>query len=260
MTTFIDPGAGRRSASIAEIRDWALVWDTYDPAVHGTRGMPGLYLGARHENWWGSTLSLEQLLDLAQGHGIPVAWVPSAHILRELAAAGPGHNDKLAVLAAAEDDIRALCRARLHECDDLWLTAEVEAGQKAVAAWDDGHREAAATLAVAALEQILYTLTETKDRTNAALGKIGKEKPNSYLPARQYVFAPLATLYAQYRPERNDPLPDNLSRHAVLHHLPLDHLNPGHCIIAVMLLVSVLRQSQERADDIRYDLMMSAAD
>lgn len=259
MTTFIDPGAGSHRASIAEIRDWALVWDTYDPATHGTRAMPSLYPAARHENWWGSTLSLEQLLDLAQGHGIPVAWVPSPDILRQLAAANPDHDDKLAVLVVAEDEIRSLCRVRLDECGDLWLTAEVEAGRKAVAAWDDGHREAAATLAVAALEQILYTLTETKDRTNTALGKIGKEKPNSYLPARQYVFAPLATLYARYRPEQNDPLPDNLSRHAVLHHLPLDHLSPGHCIVAVMLLVSVLRQSQERAEDIRHDLMVSAA-
>ncbi|MFF1400195.1 hypothetical protein ACFVZD_41295 [Streptomyces sp. NPDC058287] len=260
MTTFIDPGAGRRSGSMAEIRDWARVWDAYDPEVHGTRNMPSFYTAARHENWWGSTLSLEQLLDLAQGHGIPVAWVPGADVLRQLGAADPGHDDKLTVLVAAEDDIRPLCRARLDECDDLWLTAEVQAGRKAVAAWEDGHREAAATLAVAALEQILYTLTETKDRTNAALGKIGKEKPNSYLPTRQYTLAPLATLYAQYRPERNDPLPGNLSRHAVLHHLPLDHLSPGHCIVAVMLLVSVLRQSQERAEDIRHDLMMSAAD
>ncbi|RLV64159.1 hypothetical protein STAN_6979 [Streptomyces sp. CBMAI 2042] len=149
---------------------------------------------------------------------------------------------------------------RLDECTDEWLTAEVEAGRKALAAWEDGHREAAATLAIAALEQILYTLTETEKRKHWALAKIGRQKPNGYLPARQYVFAPLATLYTKYYPEENDPLPDNLSRHAVLHYLPLDHLSHGHCIIAVMLLVSVLRQSQERAQDIRDDLVMAAAD
>ncbi|MEU5257209.1 hypothetical protein [Streptomyces longwoodensis] len=260
MTTFMNPGAGKNKATIADIRDWALIWDTYDPAVHGTQRMPSLYTVVRHENWWGSTLSLEQLLHLAQEHGIPVAWVPTPKILRQLAAAGPTHDEKLAVLAAAEGDLLSLCRTRLDECDDAWLAAEVEAGRKAVAAWTDGHREAAATLAVAALEQILYTLTETADRKHAALRKIGQQKPNKYLPARQYVFAPLATLYQQYYPEKNDPLPDNLSRHAVLHALPLDHLSIGHCIIAVMLLVSVLRQSQERAEDIRHDLMMSAAD
>lgn len=176
MTTFTDPGAGRHGASIAEIRDWARVWDTYDPAVHGTRNMPSFYTAARHENWWGSTLSLEQLLDLAQSHGIPVAWVPSPGTLRQLAAAGPSHDAKLAVLVEAEDEIRSLCHVRLDECGDLWLTAEVEAGRKTVAAWDDGHREAAATLAVAALEQILYTLSETKARSHAALREIGRKK------------------------------------------------------------------------------------
>ncbi|MFJ9765531.1 hypothetical protein ACIRUY_17110 [Streptomyces erythrochromogenes] len=260
MTTYADPGAGRHSASISEIRDWAKAWDTYDPEVHGSQVMPGFYTAARHENWWGSTVSLEQLLDLAQVHGIPVAWVPDRDVLRQLAAAGPTHDEKLAVLVGAEEEIRALCHARLDECHDEWLTAEIAAGHKALAAWDDGHREAAATLAIAALEQILYTLTEAEDRSHGALRQIGRQKPNSYLPARQYVFAPLATLFARYYPERNDPLPDNLSRHAVLHHLPLDHLSRGHCTVAIMLLVSVLRQSQERAQDIRDDLMMAAAD
>ncbi|MFJ3786800.1 hypothetical protein [Streptomyces sp. NPDC090093] len=261
MTTFTDPSAGRNKASIAELRDWAKIWDTYNPAVHGHQEMPSFYTaGSRHENWWGSTVPLDQLLHLAQDHGIPVAWLPDREILQRLATAGPAHDDKLAVLVAAEAEIRALCKVRLDECTDEWLTAEVEAGRKALAAWEDGHREAAATLAIAALEQILYTLTETEERKHWALAKIGRQKPNGYLPARQYVFAPLATLYTKYYPEENDPLPDNLSRHAVLHHLPLDHLSHGHCIIAVMLLVSVLRQSQERAQDIRDDLVMAAAD
>ncbi|MGW1940135.1 hypothetical protein [Streptomyces goshikiensis] len=261
MTAYADPSAGRRTASIQEMRDWARVWDTYDPEVHGSQDMPGFYAQPlRHGNWWGSTVSLEQLLDLAQVHGIPVAWVPDRDVLRKLAAAGTTHDEKLEVLVAAEEEIRTLCHARLDECHDEWLTAEIEAGHKALAAWDDGHREAAATLAIAALEQILYTLTETEKRTHVALGRIGRQKPNDYLPARQYVFAPLATLFARYYPENNDPLPENLSRHAVLHHLPLDHLSRGHCTVAIMLLVSVLRQSQERAQGIRDDLMMAAAE
>ncbi|MER6523240.1 MULTISPECIES: hypothetical protein [unclassified Streptomyces] len=128
MTSYTDPGAGRHSASIGEMSDWAKVWDIYDPEVHGSQEMPGFYTAVRHENWWGSTVSLEQLLHLAQKHGIPVAWVPDRDVLRQLAAAGPAHDDKLAVLVAAEDSIRALCHVRLAECDDNWLTAEIAAG------------------------------------------------------------------------------------------------------------------------------------
>jgi hypothetical protein len=137
---------------------------------------------------------------------------------------------------------------------------EVEAGRKALAAWAGGHHEAAACLALAGLEQILYRITWTKTRTHAELRRIGAEQPALYLPARQYALAPLATLYAQYYPEKGDPLPDNLSRHAVLHHLPLDHLSPGNCIIAMMLFVSIIRQYQEHAEEIRQDLIAQATD
>ncbi|GAA4803060.1 hypothetical protein GCM10023220_35260 [Streptomyces ziwulingensis] len=74
------------------------------------------------------------------------------------------------------------------------------------------------------------------------LQKAGKKKPNVYLPKHQYVLAPTT-----------------LSRHAVVHHLPLSHLNAGHCIIAVMLLISIIRETQERYDGIRDDLLMQAS-
>jgi hypothetical protein len=86
--TFIDPSAGRHHVSLQDLESWGLAWDSYDPAAHGDIPMPAFYPAARIENWWGSTLSLDDLLDLAQVHGIPVAWVPDRALLRALAAAG----------------------------------------------------------------------------------------------------------------------------------------------------------------------------
>ncbi|MFK0160751.1 hypothetical protein ACIQVK_53050 [Streptomyces sp. NPDC090493] len=257
--TFVDPSAGRHQVPLRELESWGLAWDSYDPAVHGELPIPAFYPAARVANWWGCTLSLDDLLDLAQVHGIPVAWVPDRALLRTLAAAGD-HDDKVAVLVAAESKIRVLCSDRLDECTNEWVSGEVEAGRKALAAWSDGHHEAAACLALAGLEQILYRITWAKPRSHAELRRIGAEKPNGYLPARQHALAPLATLYAKYYPENGDPMPDNLSRHAVLHHLPLDHLSPGNCIIAVMLFVSIIRQYHEHAEEIRQDMIAQAAD
>ncbi|MFC7795730.1 hypothetical protein [Streptomyces cinereoruber] len=261
--TFTDPSAGHgATATFAQLRDWGLIWDTYDPAAHGPHRMPSFYPLARHENWWGSTVQMGVLLDLAKKHGIPVAWITPAKTLRRLAAAGAGHDDKLAVLTADEADIQALCRLKLDECTDEWITGEVETGNKAMAAWADGHHEAAACLAVAGLEQMLHNLThEPRGRgAHGRLRKAGQKKPNDYLPKHQYALAPLSAFYTPYDPAKNKAVPTTLSRHAVVHHLPLDHLSPGHCIIAVMLLVSIIRETQDRYEGIRDDLLMQVSD
>ncbi|MGW2287026.1 hypothetical protein [Streptomyces phaeochromogenes] len=259
---FRDPSAGHSTVSFAQVRDWGLVWDTYDPAVHGVHQIPPLYTGVRCENWWGSAVQLDVLLDLAREHGIPVAWVTPAETLSRLAAAGSGHDDKLAVLADSEEDIRALCRVKLDESTDEWLSGAVEAGEKAMAAWADGHREAAACLAVAAVEQLLHNLTqEPRGRgAHGRLHRVGQKEPNSYLPKHQYALAPLNAFYTPYDPAKGQALPTTLSRHAVVHHLPLSHLSQAHCIIAVMLLVSIIRETEELYEGIRYDLLMQASD
>ncbi|MGW9046653.1 hypothetical protein ACWGQL_29420 [Streptomyces lydicus] len=259
--TFIDPSVGSATVSLPQLQDWGAVWDTYDPAIHGVHPMPGFYTAARHENWWGSAVPLDTLHGLAKDHGIPVAWVTPTQTLRRLSAAGSGHDDKLAVLTADEGDIRNLCRLKLGECTDKWLSGEVEAGTKAIAAWTDGHREAAACLAVAGVEQMLHNLTHIpRDRGgHEKLHKAGGKKPHPWLPKHQYVLAPLNAFYTPYYPHRNDPIPETLSRHAVVHHLPLSHLSQGHCIVAVMLLVSIIRETQERYDDIRHDLLVQTS-
>lgn len=262
LMTFSDPSAGHHTATFPQLRDWGLIWDTYDAAVHGAHRMPHFYTVARHENWWGSAVQMDVLLVLAKEHGIPVAWITPAQTLSSLAATGADHDDKLAVLVDSEDGIQALCRLKLEECTDEWIAGEVEAGEKAMAAWSDGHREAAACLAVAGVEQMLHNLTHVPRGRGAhkRLQKAGTKKPNDYLPKHQYVLAPLNAFYTPYDPGKGDAVPTTLSRHAVVHHLPLSHLSPGHCIIAVMLLISIIRETQERYDGIRDDLLMQASD
>ncbi|WP_190087016.1 hypothetical protein [Streptomyces longisporoflavus] len=231
--TFSDLSAGHSTAIFSQLRDWGLIWDTYNPAVHGTHRMPPFCTGVRHENWWGSTVQMDAL-----------------------------HDDKLAALVDDEEGIQALCRLKLDECTDEWIAGDVEAGEKAMAAWSDGHREAAACLAVAGVEQMLHNLTHVPRGPGAhkRLQKAGEKKPNDYLPTYQYALAPLNAFYTPYDPGKGEAVPTTLSRHAVVHHLPLSHLSPGRCIIAVMLLISIIRETQERYDGIRYDLLTQAGD
>ncbi|MEV7325254.1 hypothetical protein [Streptomyces sp. NPDC093970] len=65
------------------------------------------------------------------------------------------------------------------------------------------------------------------------------------------VFLPLRSLYTAYWPGKGDPMPVNLSRHLVAHRPALEHLNPGHCLIAVMLMTSFFAQKQTYCTDAR---------
>ncbi|MCX4468684.1 hypothetical protein OG980_31760 [Streptomyces albidoflavus] len=183
--TFSDPSAGHYTATFPQLRDWGLIWDTYDAAVHGAHRMPHFYTVARHENWWGSAVQMDVLLVLAKEHGIPVAWVTPAQTLSSLAAAGADHDEKLAVLVDSEDGIQALCRLKLEECTDEWIAGEVEAGEKAMAAWSDGHREAAACLAVAGVEQMLHNPDTRPSRARCSQEAAGgRHEEAERLPAQ----------------------------------------------------------------------------
>ncbi|MFD9123565.1 hypothetical protein [Kitasatospora sp. NPDC059571] len=254
--TFTDPLAGKGVASTAELQAAALAWDTYDERRDGPAHMPFFYTAMRYENWWGAGATREELYSLANKHGIPVAWTPPARVLRDLVDAGPSHQAKLSVLEAAEDEVRAHCHALMDECTSSWVETGPEVGRHVLAAWDDGHRQAAACLALAAAEDVMFAVARVdrsqkcKGLTTAASRPLLK-KP--WLVDRQIALAPIEPLFTQYFPEKNNPIPETLSRHAVLHRLPLEHLNTGHSIVAIMLLVSLMRQAEQQAFEAEVD-------
>lgn len=260
--TFTDPLAGRWGASGREIAEAARVWDAYDSERDGPEPMPFFYTTDRYENWWGSGVPIEQLHHLAKSHGIPVAWVPQPFVLRELAASGSRHDDKLRVLEAHEDDIRRMCHQVVSECTSDWLEETPEPAEKAVAAWADGHLQAAACLALAGAEDLMFYIARVsrEDKYKGLKEAASADLRFSWMTHHQVALAPIDPLFARYFPEKNDPVPELLSRHAVLHRLPLEHLNTGHSIIAVMLLVSLLRQAEQRARWIEEDTHTEGAD
>ncbi|MFF8947593.1 hypothetical protein ACF09I_02210 [Streptomyces sp. NPDC014940] len=254
--TFVDPAAGRNTIGAMELRKFATVWDTYDSTKHGSVRMNSFYPVIRHENWWGCGVPLNDLWALASSHGIPVAWVPSADVLRELAAVGPDHQEKLQVLIDARHDIVALSRQKLDECVDNWLGDTVTVARKSLSALADGHDEAAACLALLGSEDLIYEMSNlTRGAKYKDLTDNAKQQPVSLFAHSRYVLTPLTTLYTTWWAKDGDPVPTALSRHAVVHRLPLEHLSEGHCLIAVMLLVSMVREAQQRYERIRDDML-----
>lgn len=246
MTYSGDPSAGRTAVSPKELTEWGEQWDRYDASVDGPQPVPHLYTWARQRNWWGSGATLSQLHALARNHGIPVAWIPPAGVIRELVQADDHHDAKLDVLVSHQGKIRTACRRTVPEDSDGWHTDYPKTARRVLAAWDDGHLLAAGCLALAAAEDIMFLVARverTRYKMYDGLKKAAGMEPHpQWWPQDQVVLTPIEPLFSQYFPERDDPLPQNLSRHAVMHRLPLEHMNDGHCIIAIMLMVSLLAE------------------
>jgi hypothetical protein len=228
-------------------------WDRYNAAVDGQRPMPMSYEAIRCPNWWGTGVPWADLQAIAKLDGIPVAWVPPASVLRRLLDAD-GHEARLDVLADEEETIRSACDEALACCNDPWMREMRTVGQKVISAWRGDHREAAACLALAGAEDAMFSAARVKrEKKYKGLKEQSRNPPSGWFPKSQAVIAPLEMLYTQYFPERNDPIPHTLSRHAVFHRLSLEHLNTGHCIAAIMLLISTLRELQETCEQVRAD-------
>ncbi|MFF9067859.1 hypothetical protein ACF09E_21160 [Streptomyces sp. NPDC014891] len=246
MTYSGDPSAGRTSVRFEELAEWGDLWDKYDASTDGPQPVPSWYHSIRHRNWWGSGATLSQLHALARDHGIPVARVPPADVLRELVQADDEHEAKLAVLLRHQERIRTACRHEVPSDSDGWLTDYPETARRVLAAWDDGHLLAAACLALAAAEDLMFIVSRV-DRSKKYPGltsAAAREPHPQWWPHEQVVLTPIESLFSRYFPEKNDPIPQNLSRHAVMHRLPLEHMNDGHCIVAIMLMVSLLAEHE----------------
>jgi hypothetical protein len=107
----------------------------------------------RPQNWWGASLDPNALFAIAKNDGIPVAWVPPATVLVALVAE-PDRATRMTVLRAHEQEIIDQCRALVGECRDPEVADKRELVRAAMAAYEDGHREAAMALAVSVGEPL----------------------------------------------------------------------------------------------------------
>jgi hypothetical protein len=227
---------------------------------------------SRPENWRGSGLSPEQILPLAVESGIPVAWIPPAEVLRDLVAAAP--TGRVRVLVARESEVLAQCRSRLEECDDPWVEAERFLVSRALAAYEAGFFEAAMALAVAVGEPLAlwasvprvkafeseqerahWEVTKRKNRYGLAKLELGAVKPGEKLKRleilRYALIGPIPKFFTPFHAVPGEPIPDTVSRHATVHRPTVTHLTKENAVLALMLCVSILRQMQDWAEEVR---------
>ena len=228
----------------------------------------------RPKNWRGSGLRPEQIMPVAVDNGIPVVWVPPAPVLKALVAAAPA--DRMGVLMANEAEVLAHCQLLLDECSDPSVSEERTLINRSLDAYQAGHHEAAMALAVAVGEPLaqwasvprvqMFESSQAKQEWEAnrerrkyklaedELAAAGPDALKSVDVQRYALIAPIPKFYTPFYGKPDEKIPDTLSRHATVHQPTVEHLSKENALLAVMLCMSLLRQQQDWAEEVRdYD-------
>lgn len=188
---------------------------------------------------------IDAVVELVNEEGIPVAWVPRTTILEALLGASPGDERSL-LLINHRDEILEDCTSALARLEGD--TAEFPAlpiAQKVLAGCRDGHWEIAAVTAVTIVHGTVEALRWASDRQRAIRQHALQTDEGSDRLMEQATRAPLVRFYDEWHAKSGKPRPAHLSRHVVAHNLAPDQVTERNCIVAVMLMASLLRTVHE---------------
>ena len=224
----------------------------------------------RPKNWHGCALTPNQIVPIADESGIPIAWVPSAEVLAQIAAVDV--SDRIGVLLSHEDEVLGQCESLLLSCSDPLIDDAQSLAQRALLAFHAGHHEAAMALAVNVAEGLALWASRRRDfmfegrqSDEAAESQVSgyalageklrlldsKEHRSRFDVVHEALLAPIPSFFAKYRIEDGDPIPDTASRHATVHQPTCAHLSRSNALLSLMLCVSLLRHQQWVLDEHR---------
>ncbi|GAB2858758.1 hypothetical protein GCM10022221_67840 [Actinocorallia aurea] len=200
---------------------------------------------------------LETVFSILLDDGIPLSYVPRKDIVQKLVAAD-GRAERVGILVARTVDIVEDCRLVLAEVTQPELSGLAGAAAVAVDALDHGLHGPAQSHASNLFDRLLRDLAKRgllvpaqqkyvykTMQTSLAAHAVGEGMTFSQFRTATAV-SPAVQALAEYWPDKGDPVPAVFSRHATAHdvHNPVQ-VNAGNALIAVMLVVSLLREIQE---------------
>ena len=239
-----------------------------DPDVHeraeSNPALAAAYKMLRPTNWLGSGLTPDQALSIAVDSGIPVCSVPPPQVLRELFEADP--DDRMDVLRANEAAVLEQCATLIESFSAPEIDDAQTLTRCALAAYNDGHYQAAMALAVSVAEPLVRTATtqelhifDSPEAQAAYLKQVRSHYKNAahllkYIAAHddrqswimywRALLSPVLRFFTPYHPSKGDPIPETASRHLVAHNPTVEHLSEENALIVLMLCTSLLRDQQ----------------
>ncbi|TQS29110.1 hypothetical protein [Microbispora sp. KK1-11] len=194
-------------------------------------------------NWQDADIEYGKIEEIVSRDSIPLVWVPRADIISAIMKVD-SRDERVAILVDRGAEIAEDCLAVLDEIHQEDLLTRADFARKAIAAWRDGHIEAAQVLAACVTEALVTRyIGKPSDAVEHATIDWGE------LSLRRLKWAaaigPLLQFYARWWPDKGEPPLTTLSRHVSVHAPSAQQCTPENCTIAVMLLTSLLRTMQE---------------
>ncbi|MEU6205378.1 hypothetical protein ABZ814_17575 [Micromonospora musae] len=197
-------------------------------------------------NWpMGNPELIENVFSIVQDEGIPLVWVPRKDIVRQVLQSA-NRDERIKVLLMHREDVIQDCRDVLAKVSDGELVSQLPLATSAVDAFADGHDEAAQSLAVVVTETVVSRTIDRDYKKVKDAVKIDDWGDLSVAELRlRTALAAIGPFYAAWFPSWGTPAPTELSRHVTVHQADVGHYTPGNSIVAVMLMTSILRATQE---------------
>jgi len=213
----------------------------------GTRVAEGLR-SAYAPNWDVAGVRLGSVQAIVADDGIPIVWVPRGVIVTALMAAST-REERLQILALHEAEIISDCSVCLGDCAGPELSEEVELTHRIIDAFTAELYEPAQALAVVVAERLITDhVAGGLERGSYHKAKQEAEFRSSIMLAelrRAAAMAPIVRFYTEWYPSSGIPPPAELSRHVSVHHPNLQQYSQTNALLAVMLVVSLLREFTE---------------
>jgi hypothetical protein len=193
---------------------------------------------------WALDISLEKATSVIQDEGLPIVWVPRAEIVEAMLAA-EHRSARIDVLLDHIPEVLADCRSMLQQVSHITLTKQVSLAVRALEAFEAGYHEPAQALAVIVTET---AVTRVLGESYVDVAKKVVFDPDHVTFAQlrlRAALAPIARFYTPWRPSWGKPPPTALSRHVTVHQADCGHYTRANAAVAVLLVTSVLRASQE---------------
>jgi hypothetical protein len=245
-------------------------------AIERSKTEPALAMALRvfrPPNWWGAGVPGDSLLRIAIKDGIPLAWVPTTRLVREIGELST-REERIGRLLANAEEVVDQCDEMIAECVDPWLASTQPLAASTVRAWKAGEGMAAMALAVNLAEDLAFDISEgsrgfrsenDEISWNEEQKKIGSKYAKAVYrsnPLNPYVYsaflddvvrAPIPHFFVPWGKSLGAAVPSRLSRHVAVHRPTTTHYTRENSLLAIMLVASFLREMQKKEETARAD-------
>ncbi len=182
---------------------------------------------------------LPELVEIVNIEGIPAAWVPRTSILEALIAAGSA-TARSELLIRHREEILQDCTDSVDDLDDTFLAPYLPIAKEVLTVCRGGHWAVGAIAAVTLVHNLVEALRWVSDPQRVTKYHSLREDESASRLLEQATRAPLIRFYDDWNPKSGRPRPAHLTRHVVSHQLDEKQVSARNCVVAVMLMASLL--------------------